>query len=1466
MARFKIISKSDDSIVRYEGKPRYIGTYLKPSHLEFNEIASPTPIAWEVGDYVDYPRTGMRYRLYSIPQASKNANKGTYGGAFTYTGVQFHAATKELEIALFRDIVSNDNNIHFSTSPDVATFEDVYGIARRIQECMDEFYPNRWEIRVADFDDAEISDKIATKKDFALSGGTCLDALSKIYELWQDIGWIHTYDADADKEIITIGYGNALRGDNVSEEFLYGKGKGLTAIKKNQINKDEFATRLYVYGSERNLPPRYYTGFPNAESADIRNLMLPISEWGMTDGAPDPRKAYLQNDEAVAKYGVIPKVHYFDSEDAGADIYPTVERLTIGEIRNAMSSSDRYYPSSVYSDYDRADAVLYAENPVDDGVLHRDGKQYEEVLKKSIESFSPTLTIPKNSTQTVNAKGLLFDVTFDYSGMGEVSIVPGMNILVQGTKISSITATFELSDNITKQKEISVVSSIEAKQISDNMWSVAIPKMVLKYNEKDYDVFNAYLEVDLAITPESSSERNAIVIPPSNPLQINFARLLPATFTMRLRQIGFDIEERAAQGKGKKISMKSGMCEGRDFVISSCRYDIEEDSWVLTCNRQKDETLGVMFPNLDYSIQPEDEFVLIDIAMPDLYVEVAMGRLLQEGERLLARASRGLYNYEPSIDAKVMIDSGRTLREGMYMEITDEDIIDDNTDFILIDTLNIYEDEGAIPTYKVTLRERRKVTYKGTPSATTSANTSSVEEGVNESNDLARRLSALEILKDMFYWHDEAKTIIATNYGLISKQDMASNGKAQGGGGSGGNAIIITNWYEYDPSLSQALGAGLGVELNKRLSDIEDIDFSEYATFSDVNKAIADLINGAPAALDTLYEIAQVLEGNVDSINDILVAIGTKAEQKDLEALENRVSGLEEGNDMFSWLDEEHTTIITDKNLIVGGDISDGGVGEAVVGVTVIRINDDDYYDERGDGIIDISAAFSNLDVDIDLSDYYTKGEVNAIANNIRAEIESNDMFSWYDDEHTTIVTEKNLIVNGDISDVGVSEAIVGVTAITIGDNVYYGEDGVIDLSEALGSLDVDMSGYYTSDEVDGILNQYQPISTAINTDNIGEQTVARAGVSEIAGVAYGLVNDYDSPVLTILGGADDGYDTFYFLGHILPEYNDAFFIGSDEYFYKCTSTNRIFAGSDNNNLWLLAGNKSGNKIIFGNALSCYTVIKDREKFAELGELGLEVYGSVFIPDGSLWIGDNEFCSLDEAVELRGSLVVTGDVSSLGDSGGGTIVPDLEGYATEAWVGENFCTISDVDTMFENFANNYYTDGDVDAMLEQYLPIDGGSVNKLHVDDFSASSFSIQAIYNVDFIGAWNGRLDIDGWVVIDGGLDVRALYVYGGGIYFDDDNTNMIEVDSDGFHFSSKATFYDRISVWADGEEMVWVNPDGIGTTGEVAAFAGRFDELVVGGYTEILGDLYVDGEISGTTIDDIVERIETIERRIGL
>lgn len=51
----------------------------------------------------------------------------------------------------------------------------------------------------------------------------------------------------------------------------------------------------------------------------------------------------------------------------------------------------------------------------------------------------------------------------------------------------------------------------------------------------------------------------------------------------------------------------------------------------------------------------------------------------------------------------------------------------------------------------------------------------------------------------------------------------------------------------------------------------------EYTTISEVDARISELVNGAPQAYDTLKEIADVLEGNVNSIGDILATLAEKA-------------------------------------------------------------------------------------------------------------------------------------------------------------------------------------------------------------------------------------------------------------------------------------------------------------------------------------------------------------------------------------------------------------------------------------------------------------------------------------------------------------------------------------------------------------------------------------------------------------
>ena len=739
MARFSIISK-DGTEIRYEGKPRYIGTYLRPSYLEFSEISSPTPIDWEVGDFVDYPRTGMRYRLYSVPQASKNAKRGSRGNSFTYSNVQLHSATKELEIALFRDWVDSDNSIHFSTSPDVVTFENVEGIIRRIQACMDDLYPGKWEIRLASFDaeaDAEVIAKISEAKDFALSNGTCLDALSKIYDLWDGIGWFHSYENG--KEVITIGYANTRNVGNTTESYLYGKGNGLTAIKKSQTNKDEFATRLYVYGSERNLPVRYYNGLDilNSESVDIRNLMLPLDSWGKTDGKPDAHKAYLENVEAVAKYGVIPKVHYFDSVDAGADIYPSIENVTVGEIRNALANIGKteYSPStSVYpNDKEAIDEIRTAINPQDNGIIVDGNNQYKVALVEYIETSFKAVVAPSivDMEFPLLSNYLYHQTTIPATFYrGEVVVDPSVEWRIPDADFNSVTAVLTACDveGIDGSYVNSKFTYDATKSTDGTEWIIKPTKFNLTYDSHYGDGFPLFLYVTISAIRSDDKQKNVGINFLGGEIFLGANQILDKTFHITLKQLGFDINLQAAMEGGKTISMKNGACEGRDFIIDSCYYSSEGDFWALDLKRQKDKTLGMLFPNSTYPISEGDKFVLVGMAMPEVYIHAKAERLLAEGQKLLERASKIQNHYEPSIDAKVMIESGRTLREGMFMQITDEDVVDNTTDHIIIDTLSIYEDESTIPTYKVTLRERRKVTYKGTPSATTTTERSSVDE------------------------------------------------------------------------------------------------------------------------------------------------------------------------------------------------------------------------------------------------------------------------------------------------------------------------------------------------------------------------------------------------------------------------------------------------------------------------------------------------------------------------------------------------------------------------------------------------------------------------------------------------------------------------------------------------------------------------------------------------------------------
>lgn len=185
----------------------------------------------------------------------------------------------------------------------------------------------------------------------------------------------------------------------------------------------------------------------------------------------------------------------------------------------------------------------------------------------------------------------------------------------------------------------------------------------------------------------------------------------PSTFKITLKDIGFDINGQLNSSTAK-ISMKDGMCGGREFEITSCAKS--GNKYVLTCKRTLDSDLDLYFPYKDYNVKAGDKFVLLDISMPEAYIQAASGRLLLKGTEWLAKNCEPKRTVTPKIYGIYMarqhdeaIKSGGvslhdTLREGMRLHVKDDDLGIDTV--IGIKTLTIKEGgDKTVPEYEVTL-------------------------------------------------------------------------------------------------------------------------------------------------------------------------------------------------------------------------------------------------------------------------------------------------------------------------------------------------------------------------------------------------------------------------------------------------------------------------------------------------------------------------------------------------------------------------------------------------------------------------------------------------------------------------------------------------------------------------------------------------------------------------------------------
>ena len=174
------------------------------------------------------------------------------------------------------------------------------------------------------------------------------------------------------------------------------------------------------------------------------------------------------------------------------------------------------------------------------------------------------------------------------------------------------------------------------------------------------------------------------------------------TFTITLKDIGFNpVDKKHLTTETPFISMKTGMCGGREFEITRCEE--KGNNYILTCNREMDSSINKAFPNNPYQVSAGDQFVFIGIAMDDIYIKAAEQRLLTAAKDYLSNNDKSKYVYLPKIDKVFMArhpEIASSLKEGNILDFKDTDLGIDVS--VIIQSLVIKEG-GPVPEYEITL-------------------------------------------------------------------------------------------------------------------------------------------------------------------------------------------------------------------------------------------------------------------------------------------------------------------------------------------------------------------------------------------------------------------------------------------------------------------------------------------------------------------------------------------------------------------------------------------------------------------------------------------------------------------------------------------------------------------------------------------------------------------------------------------
>lgn len=834
-----------DNILCEIKKFSYNGIFMDVSSITVT-VESNEPIAFGIGDYIDWDYDGMRYTLDVAAGVEKQARRNSVGNAFVYENLVFLSPLNAAKHVSFLDVVIGNPN-DFLTNNAYSFYGTAWDYAKRLEANLCRVYGSgTWKVRIwtdGTCYDATSATGIDTgaweNKLIDVSNIDCLAGFGQIYELW-GAGYVYFIEGGVNYVDFYDNfeqYAKAWKEGNSDKIFEYGKGNGLYKIRHTPDADHEIVTRLRAFGSQENLPPNYYLNSPDYhvdgnESSElaITNLMLPASQW-TKDGVKSPGNAYLEQN--VNLYGVREKSVVWDGSDSdlGA-IRPSIYGLTIADLLRLMPSGTAWRPKTdKWPDTSqRIDKIVTGAQPTDNGAITEAG--FDFTYTEDYGALSARAIPVYGAYKDIAFTGLTMSRTPSVGYTAEYRIVP--------TGSSTRAVSFDVQDIIAA--DIRNVSGYIIVYVGGTMAMDAIPCKVtsetisntvdgLTYTKRYHlhliDPSDAEIVFSTMQTGDVTFEFRAHIEFPEgfttgypvicNEYDVPFDLIrgnksIDKTFSVTIPQLGFDL--RAAISGESYLCMRSGDCQPREFPIMSVSYNEGTDTWYIRCKRVLDESTSTYFPNHDLDIAVGDEYYITGIAMPSLYVEIAAQKLLDAARAWLEYHSKPRMLSSVDIDNKIMAVEEIVLKEGMALPITDTDldITPETQESRIIDSIQIEEGSEAIRTFTVTLRDKKEksaldAAIRGATSGL--ASNSSVSKAINAAaspgthdsltgRDMPNQhpISAITGLEEaiaaasFFELDGNGNVKLKDQYGgLWAEGWVASGGVGTPGGGGGGGLI-----------------------------------------------------------------------------------------------------------------------------------------------------------------------------------------------------------------------------------------------------------------------------------------------------------------------------------------------------------------------------------------------------------------------------------------------------------------------------------------------------------------------------------------------------------------------------------------------------------------------------------------------------------------------------------------------------